>query len=83
VSVSGPEVPPYAVPDVGEEIRVFDATRWGKTVPAVYVGYERVADGFFMHSVRAEGGLESIASYNVYRLHGDRWESLTPKPRIR
>ena len=75
-------VPPYTIPEVGEAIRVFDGTRWGKTVPAVYVGYERVADDFFMHQVRSDSGVESIASYNVYRLHGDRWESLTPKPRV-
>lgn len=75
--------PPYEIPDVGEEIRVYDATRWGKTVPAVYVGWERVADDFFMHNVRTADGLESIASHNVYRRHGDGWETLTPKPRYR
>ena len=76
-------VPPYAIPDVGEAIRVYDASRWGKTVPAVYLGFERVADDFYMHRVRSDDGVESVASYNVYRLHGERWESLTPKPRVR
>ena len=76
-------VPPYAIPEVGEAIRVYDATEWGRTVPALYLGYERVADDFFMHQVRTDDGVESIASYNVYRLHGDQWQSLTPKPRVR
>jgi hypothetical protein len=80
--------PPYEVPSLDESVRVFDGTRWGKTVPAVYLGFERVADDFFMHRVRSESGVESsIASYNVYRCcvraDGDRWESLTPKPRVR
>jgi hypothetical protein len=80
--------PPYEVPATGEAIRVFDGTRWGKTVPAVYLGFDRVADDFFMHRIRSESGLESsVASYNVYRRfvrpEGDRWESLTPKPRVR
>jgi hypothetical protein len=80
--------PPYEVPVIGEAIRAFDATRWGKTVPAVYLGYERVSDDFFMHLVRSDSGLEStVAAYDVYRLHvradGDRWESLTEKPRRR
>jgi GNAT superfamily N-acetyltransferase len=82
------DLPPYAVPAIGEAVRVFDGTRWGKTVPGAYLGFERVADGFFMHRVRSDAGLESaVASYDVYRLHarpdGEYWESLTPKPRVR
>jgi hypothetical protein len=89
VSDQDSDRPLYEVPAIGEAIRVFDGTSWGKTVPAVYLGFERVADGFFMHRVRSDAGLENtIASYNVYRLvasgsEGDRWESLTEKPRVR
>ena len=66
----------------------YDGTRWGKTVPAIYLGFERVADDFFMHRVRSESGLEStVAPYNVYgrrvRADGEHWESLTQKPRVR
>lgn len=80
--------PPYEIPAIDESIRVFDGTRWGTTVPAVYLGLDRVSDDFFMHRVRSESGLESsVASYNVYRCvvrpDGDHWESLTPKPRVR
>jgi hypothetical protein len=89
VSDENAEAPPYAIPEVGEGVRVYDATPWNKTVSAVYLGFERVADGFFMHRVRSDAGLENtIASYNMYRLvasgpEGDRWESLTEKPRVR
>jgi len=80
--------PPYDVPAINEAIRVYDGTRWGKTVPAIYLGFERVADDFFMHRVRSESGLEStVAPYNVYRRRvradGEHWESLTQKPRVR
>jgi hypothetical protein len=89
VSDENTDRPPYETPAIGEAIRVFDATSWGKTVPAVYLGFERVADGFFMHSVRSDAGIENtVAPYNVYRLvssgpEGDSWESLIEKPRVR
>jgi len=80
--------PPYEVPAINEAIRVYDGTPWGKTVPAIYLGFERVADDFFMHRVRSESDLEStVAAYNVYRRRvrpdGEHWESLTEKPRVR
>jgi hypothetical protein len=81
-------VPPYEVPTVNEAIRVYDATSWQHTVPAVYLGYERISDDFFMHRVRSETGLEStLASHAVFRRHkgadGEHWEPLTKRPRAR
>jgi hypothetical protein len=77
--------PAYAIPAVGEAIRVYDASRWSHTVPAVYIGFEQVADDFFMHRVRSESDEEElIAPYNVYRTtDGEHWDCLVPKPRIR
>jgi hypothetical protein len=83
-------VPPYAIPAIGEEIRVYDGTSWQSLVPAVYLGYEHVSDDFFMHRVRSESGAEnSLASHAVFRRHrrtdspADLWEPLTVRPRPR
>lgn len=78
--------PGYEIPAIGEAIRVYDASQWGRTVPGVYLGYELVAEGFFMHNVRTDDGTESVASHAVYRrigTEGEHWEPLTPIPRIR
>jgi hypothetical protein len=55
-------------------------------VPAVYLGYERVAPDFFMHRVRSENGAESsLAGYAVFRREvgpdGERWVPLESEPR--
>lgn len=81
-------VPPYPIPAIDEEIRVYDGTSWQRLVPAVYVGYERVSDDFFMHRVRSEHGVDStLASHAVFRRHvgGDwpEWVPLTKRPRVR
>jgi hypothetical protein len=81
-------VPPYEIPAIGEAIRVYDATRWQTTVPAVYLGYEHVPGDFFMHRVRSESGVESsLASHAVFRHrqreNGMEWFPLTKRPRVR
>jgi len=77
--------PPYAIPAVNEAIRVYDGSNWNHTVPGVYLGFEQLADDFFMHRVVSEcGDEELVAPYNVYRTtDGEHWDSLVPKPRIR
>ena len=78
--------PPYEIPAIGEAIRVYDATRWGRTVPAVYLGFEHISGDFFMHLVRTDDGDESVAPYAVHRrvgTDGETWDTLTPIPRIR
>jgi hypothetical protein len=83
------DVPPYEIPAIDEEIRVFDATSWQRTVPAVYLGYERISGDFFMHRIRSADGVENtLASHAVFRRHdagdgGERWEPLTKRPRAR
>lgn len=84
----GESTPPYEIPAVNEEIRVFDATSWQRTVPAVYLGYERISDDYFMHRIRSASGLEStLAPHAVFRRHdggdGEQWEPLVKRPRAR
>jgi hypothetical protein len=82
------QIPPYEIPAIGEEIRVYDGTSWQMTVPAVYLGYEHVSGDFFMHRVRSEQGMESsLASHSVFRRHEPvdsiEWVPLTKRPRAR
>lgn len=81
-------IPPYAIPAIDEEIRVFDATSWQRTVPAVYLGYEQISTDYFMHRVRSTSGVEStLAPHAVFRRHdtgdGRQWEPLEKRPRAR
>jgi hypothetical protein len=82
------DLPPYETPEVGESIRVHDGSSWQRTVPAVYLGFERISGDFFMHRVRSESGTEStLASHDVFRrrepVDGVEWVPLTKRPRIR